>query len=409
MNTTATCTLTKTKTCSKCGHEQKITTKANRTTCSQCDTKIPLKAVVAILAAVMMLAVVPISYAEISVTQDNLTEAEQKVLDDIAKAKADGTYVQPPEHISVQTVGNTVTVTSPFEISSQTPPHCQIQKEGIVPVMICSIRGVTSDGSEPVWDIEKEQWTSQLALEQEAKEMGLQQQVPIEAEPMTKEQQYNEERIAYILQRNNPTELELRELAARQQIGAKCTSDTKVSQTYREYDVLTEVYLDPEGQWKQQLKVNTAPDANDSRDNRFVLSLEKQVQECIGQPHTKKSIQYDHIVVDGLFEGDPNMPQLPDAISQSQVNEMANNAGTADVYEFLKDRFCNNQYAQVYESVIECEMKYDAATLPTPETQPYSETDPMKKLEQYKVDKGETQKQDIIDEKQSEIYNRYFR
>lgn len=369
------------------------------------------------LLMIMVLLVVSIgitstqAFGEISVRQDNLTEAEQKVLDDIAKAKADGTYIPPPERLPVNviTTGETVTVTVPHTVSTATPPHCQTQWEGFVPVTICSIRGVAPDGSEPVWDIEKEEWTSMFILEQEAKEMSPPQQVTQNPEPLTKEQRYNEERIAYITQRDNPTKLELRELEARQQIGAKCFSDTEVSQTYRAYDVLTEVYLNPDGQWQQQLKTNAAPNSNDSRDNRFVLSLEKQVQECIGQPFTKKSVQYDHIVVDGLFEGDPNKPALPDAITQAQVNDMENNAGSIDVHEFLKDKFCNGQYAQVYESIVECELEYDAATLPTPQTQTFDETDPMKKYQQYMTDKGEKQKREIIDLKQSEIYNRYFR
>ena len=83
------------KKCNKCGHEQNVTTNAKRTTCSICDAEIPLRVLIASLLGIE--AVGGSAYADITVVQENLTPQEQKVLDDITQAKANETYVAPPE------------------------------------------------------------------------------------------------------------------------------------------------------------------------------------------------------------------------------------------------------------------------------------------------------------------------
>ena len=49
-----------------------------------------------LIATFAIIGLSPIAFAEISVHRD-LTPEEQQVLDGIAKARADGTYIQPPE------------------------------------------------------------------------------------------------------------------------------------------------------------------------------------------------------------------------------------------------------------------------------------------------------------------------
>ena len=87
----------KKKKCNERGHEQNVTTNAKRTTCSICDAKIPLRVLIASLLLIGAVAGGGSAYADITVVQENLTPAQQKVLDDIAAAKADGTYIAPPE------------------------------------------------------------------------------------------------------------------------------------------------------------------------------------------------------------------------------------------------------------------------------------------------------------------------
>ena len=85
------------KKCNERGHEQNVTTNTKRITCSICDVKIPLRVLIASLLVIG--AVGGSAYADITAVQENLIPQEQKVLDDIAAAKTDGTHIQPTEYV----------------------------------------------------------------------------------------------------------------------------------------------------------------------------------------------------------------------------------------------------------------------------------------------------------------------
>ena len=64
--------LMKKKKCNECGHEQNVTTNAKRTTCSSCDAKIPLQALIASLLLIGAVSGGASAYADIGVIQENL-------------------------------------------------------------------------------------------------------------------------------------------------------------------------------------------------------------------------------------------------------------------------------------------------------------------------------------------------
>jgi len=368
------------KECPECGHNQKISTDAKRTTCSKCDKPIKLRAITAILATVLLMATVPAIYAEISVIQEDLTPEEQKVLDDIAAAKADGTYIPPPEakltaDIRVYSGEVTLNVTHPVDYDAI---HCYTNFDLFVATTHCILPGFPPDPKDKYFDPDTQTWKPVEELKAEIQE---QQQQEIVDSKKTREQLYNEERINYIEQRTKPTKLEVEELELRKSIGALCRSDTAVSQTYREYDVITEVFRNHEGVMQQRLVVDSNPKVDDARDSRFIQSLRNQVQECIAQPYTKKSVQYDHIVVDGLYSKDPNKPVAPDAISANMVNEMQNTDDkTKDLYTIACESYTTKQTRDLYGCP---QVKpYDQAVLPTPELQGYEDSDPIKRMQE---------------------------
>ena len=123
----------------------------------------------------------------------------------------------------------TIEITVPHQVSEANVPRCETQTEGFIPITYCVIRGVAPDGSEPVWDIEKEQWTSELILEAEAKESYQTHVAAQEEASLTPE----EKRIAHLEGKSNPTSQDLEELELLKRLGALCRNDTLVSQTYR--------------------------------------------------------------------------------------------------------------------------------------------------------------------------------
>jgi hypothetical protein len=345
------------------------------------------------------------SYAEISVRQDGLTDAEKKVLDDIAEAKASGTYIPLPEaaltaDIRVYSEDISLAVTHPVDLEAV---HCWTNFELYVPTTHCILPGFPPHPDDKFFDSETGQWLPVEPLIESYKD-------EIKAESgneLTREQRYNQERIDYIKQRTNPSDLELQELALREQLGALCRNDTLVSQKYREFDVATEIFLDHEGNWREQLKVDHTPTTDTARDNRFVLDLQKQVQECIGQPYTKKSAQYDHIVVDGLFTKDPNKPELPDAVTAEMVNIESNKGVTMP--EGIS-AICNSHNSDRTKKMYGCPMpEPDPSTIPAPEMRDVTSSTAWQQWYEYQIDNGASQKNKIIDSKQTEIYNRYFR
>ena len=156
------------KKCNECGHEQNVTTNAKRTTCSICDSKIPLRV---LIASLLLIGAIGGSsaYADISaVVQENLTPVEQKVLDDIAAAKADGTYTQPPKvklTATIQKYSEDVVISAPFPTSDVICGET-IFKFGI-PDMQCIVFGNIPKGMS-VWDEADNKWIPEAVIQAEA-------------------------------------------------------------------------------------------------------------------------------------------------------------------------------------------------------------------------------------------------
>lgn len=140
--------------------------------------------VIPILAVVMMMfAVIPVSYAEISVTQENLTAQEQKVLDDIEQAKADGTYTQPPEAqltATIQKYYEDVLFKIPFPVGEK---YCGdvIFKMGIPEINCVAVGKAPTDQT---WDEQTNTWIPDSVIAQEVKK----QEAIKEAEALTDDQ-----------------------------------------------------------------------------------------------------------------------------------------------------------------------------------------------------------------------------
>lgn len=188
-------------------------------------------------------------------------------------------------------------VAIPHIISENNPDDpCQTQWEGYIPLTICMWRGVAPDGSEAVYDPVKEEWTSAIILQQEAKE----EYAEIIAVQKELAKTPEQKRLDVLVNKANPTPEDLWEIELLEKLGALCVNDTLVSQTYREFDVPTAAHM-INGTMSSNLFVDQSVKTSSLRHNVTIRDLEMAVQECIGQPYTKKSAQYDHIVVDDVY------------------------------------------------------------------------------------------------------------
>jgi len=111
----------------------------------------------------------------------------------------------------------------------------------------------------------------------------------------------NQQRIEYLKNKYFQTKADLEEIRLREKIQALCRNDTLVSQTYREFRVPVDIFVD-DSTGNKKLVVSSRYDVTDFNlnQNQGLKTLALAVQECIGQPFTKKSHQYDHIDVRDL-------------------------------------------------------------------------------------------------------------
>lgn len=163
--------------------------------------------ILSILAIVSILSGVSVAYGEISVRQDNLTEQEQKVLDDIAAARADGTYIQPPEAeltATVQLYSEDVVIQSPFPVSEA---YCgdHVFKYGI-PEMTCVVVGTAPADSQ--WDDIEAKWIPNAVIAEEAKKAEIKAQA-IALTDDEKKLQAVENLVNKLKLKNNPTATDL--------------------------------------------------------------------------------------------------------------------------------------------------------------------------------------------------------
>lgn len=272
-----------------------------------------------------------------------------------------------------------VTVTLPHALSSITPTRCETQWEGFVPITYCSFRGVSPDGSEPRWDIQKEEWTSEIILEQEAKE---------EYEIFVAEQMKltpAEKRIEVINAlevKEKMTDQQREERELLEKLGALCANDTLVSQTYRQFEVPTIIFRDHTGNMTQVLvedkSIRTTNLKHDPNKD-----LKMQVQECIGQPHTKKSVQYDHIVVEETHKVHSDAAIGVPLWSQARVNQEAN----MPFKVIDKPTMCNSFNSDSTKRDYGCQdLRVYPDGRPAPVQQSYNETKQMIDFYKYQLD-----------------------
>lgn len=246
--TTTTPTMTK-KTCPKCGHIQNVKTAAKRTVCSMCDSAIKLRSLVAIMATVLMLTVVPAAYADIIVVQENLTPEEQKVLDEIAAARADGTYIQPPEAeftANIQIYSEDVVIPAPFPVSEW---YCgdRIFKMGI-PEMTCVVVGKAPTDS--IWNELENKWVPESVIAEQA----MKQEIKDKAMALTddeKKLQGVENLVNKLKLKSNPTatDLQVIEHFDSFSICMRGLEDTEAFQTRNTFVVPVDALELVDGQW----------------------------------------------------------------------------------------------------------------------------------------------------------------
>jgi len=164
------------------------------------------------------------------------------------------------------------------------------------PAALCHLRGYESimiNDVELEYDIETDTWIPKEQLIREAKEKYKRE---IEAQKTPREKEIEKIENKYT---KTPADKELLRLLELSKTDRPCANDTLVSQTYREFEVAWDLITDPEtGEQKIQLAKRFNIKDFNMRNNYHLKALSMAIEECIGQPNTKKSVQYDHIDVE---------------------------------------------------------------------------------------------------------------
>jgi hypothetical protein len=227
-----------------------------------------------------------------------------------------------------------------------------------------------------VYDPTNKRCVTQQALEEEAKQEYLDtlpqdSLTPIQQEIRKLESDTN----------LNATEKEALELLKTLQ-GAQCFNDTLVSQTWRAFDVPTTMTVDPiTGKQHESLVRDQNPRALDLSNNQTLLKLKLAVEECIGQPFTKKSIQYDHIVVEDDVQPYHSQVASAMAIPAAVLEDMENNQANRNTLDF-----CDSYNSERTKSDYGCPtMRVYQHDYLAPVPKDYGDSDPLKKLEMWKT------------------------
>lgn len=203
-----------------------------------------------------------------------------------------------------------------------------------------------------VYDVQTDSCITTQQLEKEAIDNYI-------AAPIKEERKTGMElRIIYLENKTNPTSDDMSELTLLTQAGALCSNDTLVSQTYRSFDVATEEYLDLEGNWKSQLVQDFTPTTGTFRDSPYEKHLKLGIAECIAQPYTKKSVQYDHMAVDNEYTIPVTHQTKAEGVierSQEYINRIANDPKLTS--EFFNSA-CKT-YPERSRVMFGCESKYE--------------------------------------------------
>jgi len=286
--TTTTTTLNE-KECPECGHKQKISTDAKRTVCSKCDKPIRLRALTAILATVLMIAIVPASYA-VEVIQEDLTIAEQKVLDDIEQAKADGTYVQPPEApltATIQKYSEDVVIQSPFPVQEW---YCgSVVYKLNTPEMTCVIVGNTVNSI----------WTEQDQADAMAEKLEAQEaedKIAFEnMSPLEKQFHAIENTIAKLKANPDRTPWQEDQLAAYTNLAAcaRGTGDTEAFQT-REHFIIPDEYIKEVNGVLLIITPQEELENTKTRGSGFGAKMDRAGEECRAQMTLLGKYSPDH-------------------------------------------------------------------------------------------------------------------
>lgn len=142
------------------------------------------------------------------------------------------------------------------------------------------------------------------------------------------------------------------------------------------------------------------------RENINIKILRMAVQECLGQPYTKKSIQYDHIVVDdGSSLSHKDLAGNVPTWSQARVNAESNMKQTSSG---VLSPMCTSINSYSTKLMYNCSMEdliYET-TKPTPVRKDMELTESYQAWLQYLEDKGESQKEKITRDIQEYNYQR---
>jgi len=280
-----------------------------------------LLAIPMILTAVMMLSVIPLSYAEISVVQENLTAQEQKVLDDIAEAKANGTYVAPPEAeftANIQLYSEDVIIAAPFPVGDW---YCgeKIFKMGI-PQITCTIIGTIPEGMS-LWNEQENQWIPDSIIQEEA-EKEAQIKAAENLSPEDKQLQAVENLINNLKQKRNPTASDIQAIENFDSftVCMRGLEDTEAFQTRNQFVVPVESLQLVNGQWTVVIPEFENGNYDFGRNSGITGQLYMAGEECKAQMKMMGYTTPDHYR-NKVMNEDDFQPRHQDQVSLGKATE----------------------------------------------------------------------------------------
>ena len=174
-----------------------------------------------------------------------------------------------------------------------------------------------------VYDPDTDNCITSEALEQEAKENSeiyVEPVVPTEAE----------KQVQSLQNKYKQTDDDKKTLLLLEKLGAVCKYDIDTIQTYFEFEVATEQFLNPETEkWEQRLARDFGIDNTNYESNNVLKKLNLAIEACRGQNTLPETLseRYDHMVVEDEYTPAPYHADAAvhvQPISQSQLENIEN-------------------------------------------------------------------------------------
>ena len=249
-----------------------------------------MKALSIIIASIVILSVMQTAYAGTAI-QTDLNEAEQKVLDDIAAAKADGTYTQPPEAeltVNIQLYSEDVTISSPFPVADW---YCgSVVYNFDTPEMTCVIVGNTV-AVNAIWTEQDEADAITEKLEaEEAEKQAFEKMSPLE-----KQFKAIENSIAKLKANPDRTTWQDEQLAAYTNLAscARGISDTEAFQS-RDHFIIPDEYIKEVNGVLSIIIPDEELENTKTRGSGFSAKMDRAGEECRAQMTLLGKTSPDH-------------------------------------------------------------------------------------------------------------------